>query len=263
MGSLGSGSGKWVRRFHAVPTGKIRLFCFPHAGGSASYYFPMSRSFDGRDVEVLAVQYPGRQDRRAEPCVTNLAELADRIGDALDEWTDMPFAFWGHSMGALLAFEVARRREALGRSVPLVLFASGRRAPSRYRDGRVHLLDDPGLTAELTRLGGTDPRLLAEPDLRAAILPTTRADYQAVETYVDTLRTPVSCPITAVIGDSDPDVTLEEAADWAMHTKGRFDLKVLPGGHFYLESRRREVLAIITGALKRSLPVPTAEGTAS
>src|ERR1700712_4687720 len=115
----------WIRRFHESPGASARLVCFPHAGGAATYFYPLSRTL-APSIEALAVQYPGRQDRRAEPCVDDIHELADLVAPALLEWADRPLALFGHSMGATLAFEVAGRLEKAGVR-PAGLFVSGRR----------------------------------------------------------------------------------------------------------------------------------------
>jgi surfactin synthase thioesterase subunit len=238
---------RWVRRFHPAPDTAPRLICFPYAGGSAGYFLPVSRAL-APALDVLAVQYPGRQDRRLERQVDNLPELADRIAPALAGWTGGRYAFFGHSMGAILAFEVARRLERTGTG-PAWLFASGRRAPSIQREETVHLRDDAGFLAELRQLGGTDRRILADPELLAMILPVTRADYRATETYVCPPGPPLSCPITVLTGDRDPKTTVEEASAWAAHTTAGFDLKVFPGAHFYIEEHRSSVIDVIRDTL--------------
>src|SRR5262245_13992689 len=174
---------KWIRRFHRSEDSAIALVCFPHAGGSASCYFAMSKALAPR-IEVLAVQYPGRQDRRKEAFVDNIPALADSIFEGLAPLSDYPFAFFGHSMGAILSFEVARRFERCTQMGPRWLFASGRRAPSRYRSGDVHLRTDAGLLAELRVAGGTQSRVLDDPEMLAMVLPAIRNDYKAIEKYV-------------------------------------------------------------------------------
>jgi surfactin synthase thioesterase subunit len=240
----------WIRRFHPAPESSPRLVCFPHAGGSATYFFPISRILTP-DIEVLAVQYPGRQDRRTEPPIDSIAELADILTEELRGWWDRPTAFFGHSMGATLAFEVARRIEREGRRLT-ALFASGRRAPSLSRDERCHTLPDDQLLAEIRGLAGTDAALLADDELIRMILPAVRADYRAAETYRYPPGTDLSCPLHALTGDDDPKATVEEAAAWQAHTSSAFQLHVYPGGHFYLNSHATEVLAVISRQLLRN-----------
>nr|WP_307852089.1 alpha/beta fold hydrolase [Streptomyces sp. b94] len=216
--------------------------CFPHAGGSASFFHPVSSALRP-DIEVLAIQYPGRQDRRAEEPLTDIATLADRVFDALRPHLvrEPRPAFFGHSMGATVAFEVAvrMRREGLA---PTVLVASGRRAPSRRRSDDVHLRDDKGLVAEIRKLSGTDARLLDDEEMLRAILPAVRADYRAIERYAGTPDALVDCPVEVFVGDRDEQVTLEEADAWRRHTSGDFAVHVFQGGHFYLTSRAAETI---------------------
>ncbi|MDX3538892.1 alpha/beta fold hydrolase [Streptomyces sp. MB09-01] len=239
----------WLRRFHPAEDAPVRLFCFPHAGGSASYYFPVSRALSP-DADVLAVQYPGRQDRRHERCVDDLHELADRVVAELRPWCDRPVALFGHSLGASLAFEVARRMEAAGDPAPVALFASGRRAPSRPRENQlVHLAPDEQLLARIKGMNGTDPAVLADDELLRSVLPAIRGDYKAAETYRYRPGPALTSPVTVLTGDSDPEVTAEEAAAWADHTVGPFALHRFPGGHFYLNEHVAEVIALIRGGL--------------
>ena len=229
----------WIRRFTAGP-GETRLVCFPHAGGSASYFFWLTGLLEPR-IETLAVQYPGRQDRRREPYAGSIGEMAANVAAALEDWDDLPYAFFGHSMGAVVAYETTRLLQRSGRPGPVRLFASGRRAPSAYRPGDVHTRDDEGLIAELRLLGGTDETFLRDPEIRAAALGPTRSDYQAVETYRHEPGEEPACPVTVLAGDEDPHTTLTEAQAWRRHTAGQFELRVFAGGHFFLDQHRVEV----------------------
>lgn len=237
----------WIRRFQPSPDAPVRLVCLPHAGGSASFYFPVARAL-APDADVLTVQYPGRQDRRTEPPLTRLTDLADQVADALSPWTDRPLVLFGHSMGALLGYEVATRLEAAG-TAPLALVASARRAPSRHRQESVHLRSDEGVVDELRLLGGMDTAFLEDPELREMILPAMRADYEAIETYRHTPRPPLTTPITVLTGDDDPQVTADEARSWSAHTTGPFALHTFKGGHFYLTEHNEAVLGHLRQAL--------------
>lgn len=197
-------------------------------------------------MDVLAIQYPGRQERRGEPCVDDLRELASMIAPELRPWLDRPAALFGHSMGATLAFEVALLLEREGVEL-LGLFASGRHAPSCFRDDRVHQRDDAGLIAHMRRLAGTDLQMLDDDEMLQTILPALRSDVRAAETYRYQPSPALSCPVTALIGDHDTQVNLDEAGGWADHTTGNFDLEVFPGGHFYLNAHTAAVLKSISG----------------
>jgi surfactin synthase thioesterase subunit len=233
----------WVRRYFPSAEAPDQLICLPHAGGSAPFYRPVAQALSPR-IEALAIQYPGRQDRRHEPMIDNIGELADAICQAVLDAVDRPFALFGHSMGATLAFEVALRLENAGHS-PKRVFASGRRAPSTRRDEQVHKQDDDGMVAELRKLSGTDQRVFGDEELLRMVLPAIRNDYRAAETYVCSSGT-LRCPVTALTGDSDPKASLEEVRAWSAHTDGEFDLRVYQGGHFYLIDHSADVLRVIS-----------------
>ncbi|MFJ9819362.1 thioesterase II family protein [Streptomyces sp. NPDC101151] len=233
----------WIRRYHPAPTAAVRLVCLPHAGGSASYFFSVSKELSP-DFDVLAVQYPGRQDRRGERCIDSIAELADEVTAELLPETDLPLVLFGHSMGATLAFEVARRLERRG-IVPVALFASGRRAPSHNRDEGVHRGSDEEIIAELKKLSGTQAALLGDEEILRMVLPAIRSDYKAAETYRYVDGPPLSTPIQAHFGVDDPRVSREEAAAWADHTTGPFQLHSYPGGHFYLNDEAPRLIEAI------------------
>ncbi|WP_411144260.1 thioesterase II family protein [Streptomyces sp. x-80] len=247
----------WCRSPLPAPDAPVRLVCFPHAGGAASYYHPVALALTP-DAEVLAIQYPGRQDRHTEPCVDDVGTLADHVHDALRDRMDRPVVFFGHSMGALVAFEVARRMERDGGG-PVHLFASGRRAPSRYRHETVHQRDDDGLVAELRSMSGTDSRVLEDEEVLRLVLPALRSDYRAVETYRHEPGASVRCPVTVLVGDDDPKTTLDEGRAWREHTTGAFDMQVFPGGHFYLTDRSADVIEVLRARLKSAANQPDRE----
>ncbi|MGK5554475.1 thioesterase II family protein [Actinomadura kijaniata] len=235
---MGTGTGGWFRRFHPAGEGAPRLLCFPYAGGSAGAYHALSAAL-GPAVEVTVTQYPGRQDRRREPVVVDLCELADRIAA---EAAALPTtAFFGHSMGAIVAFEVARRLE----TPPPVLIVSGRRAPSRSRQEGAHPMGDRELLDEMARLGGTDARLLDSPAFVRMILPVARGDYQAIDTYRYEPGPPLDCPIVVLAGDADPLTPVEDALAWREHGTRGGDAFVFPGGHFFLDDHLERVAEII------------------
>jgi surfactin synthase thioesterase subunit len=234
----------WIRRFHPADDAATRLLCLSHAGGSASYFFGVSRAL-APEIDVLAVQYPGRQDRLREPCLRSIHDLADGLLPAVLPLADRPLAIFGHSLGATLGYELARRLEQSGVK-PTALFASGRPAPHRTRSERTHLLDDAALLAAMKELGGTDTALLDDEDVLAMVMPSIRGDYVAAETYTHRPGPPLSCPIYALTGDKDPKVTVAEADAWREQTSAQFELTVYSGGHFYLN----DVVPDILGKLR-------------
>ncbi|MEW2548399.1 alpha/beta fold hydrolase [Streptomyces sp. NPDC047002] len=240
----------WLRRLRAAPgptAGAPLLVCFPHAGGAASSFRPLAAALGGA-VETVAVQYPGRQDRYAEPCVEDLDEMAALVAESLrlrDGGQGRPTAFFGHSMGATLAFAVARLLEGPGSSGPVGLFASARKAPSVAEGRQVHLLGDAEVVAELKSLGGTAAGALDDEELVGLVLPAVRSDYRALETYRPRPGERLGCPVTAVLGDADPRVAPAQAAAWAGHTASEFRIRVLPGGHFYLNDQVEAVAGLV------------------
>lgn len=235
--------------YRPSPDASVRLVCLPHAGGAASFYVPVAQALAPR-VEVVSVQYPGRHERYADPLVPDLGTLADRIAESLLNCTDRPYALFGHSMGSLVGFEVARRMEAAGRG-PLELFASGSRAPSVERRGRTwHDIPDDVFVARVQSMGGAGSQLLDDPDIRQMLLPALRNDYRAVERYAYRPQPPLACPVTAFTGADDPRVTVADVRTWAHHTTGPFDVEVHPGGHFFLADRWTEILDTVIRHLK-------------
>ena len=242
----------WLRCRQPRPHARVRLVCLPHAGGSAGAFRAWSAHLP-ESVELHAVQYPGREDRYHEPAVTDLHRLADLVAGALIPLLDRPLALFGHSMGAIVAHETALRLHRRG--TPLShLFLSGQPAPGHRQGGTVHLGDDDTLVSELRRLGGTRQDALDDPELRAIVLPAVRADYQAVETYRPANDAPLSCPITAFVGTEDPEATVPETRDWASQTTGPFDLRALPGGHFYLTDHTATVATDVARRLGTPWP---------
>lgn len=243
MAQPSDGDNLWCRRYRPSRDASARLVCLPHAGGSAPFFLPVAVALSP-GIDVVAIQYPGRQDRRAERPISDMAVLADRIHAILRRQPEMPVTIFGHSLGAVLGFEVTRRLEADGHG-PVRLYASGRRAPSTYRDEKVHLLDDAGILAEVRKMNGTASSVLGDDEMMRAALPALRADYRAAETYSCAPEITVNCPISALTGADDPKTTVDEANAWIRHTSGAFDLKVFPGGHFFLTDEADQVIKIL------------------
>ena len=241
-------SEKWFRRLGSDSRGGVQMVCFPHAGASASSYFALSRIL-APDVNVLAVQYPGRLDRRHEPMVADLHALADQIAHALPAALDnRAVAFFGYSMGAIVAYEVARRLDN-SRARPGVLFVAARRAPSRSQRGRV-LTTTREVVTELTKLGGTSAEVLDDDELRALFMPVIRADYEAMARYRAVDQGVVRCPISVMTGSADPLTSIEDAQAWERHTDSTAELTVFEGGHFFIDTQLQEVASRLTEHLR-------------
>lgn len=241
----------WLRRFTTAEGDGPRLVCFPHAGGSATAFKDLAQALPAH-VDVVSVQYPGRQDRYREEPFTELSALAGAVAEELSgelAADGRPYALFGHSMGALVAFETARLLAQGQLPLPQRLFLSGRGGPESDRVA-YHLFDDAQLLADVRRLGGTDQGMLDDPDILDLVLPAMRADYHALGTYRWRGGEPLTVPVTALTGDSDPMMTVEDADTWRAYTTGDFAAKVFPGGHFYLFDQLPQVAATVIEGLQ-------------
>ena len=240
---------RWITRPRPQPRARLRLFCLAHAGGGASAFRGWADALPA-DVEVCPVQLPGRENRIGEPAFDRLEPLVEALADVIDGFLDRPFALFGHSNGALIGFELARTLRARGRTEPVHLFASGRRAPDLPADrAPIHALPQAEFLAELQELGGLPPALLEHRELLEMIVPTLRADVAIHETYGFAEQAPLAVSITGYGGVADPKVSRAQLEAWARHTAGPFTLRMFPGGHFYLQEDRDATLRILTGDL--------------
>jgi surfactin synthase thioesterase subunit len=240
---------QWLRRFHPATDASagVRMVCFPHAGGSALYYRAIFAAL-GPSVSVYSVQYPGRQDRIAEPCIEDLATLSARIFKAVLPLADRPLVFFGHSMGALVAYEVALELERVAGTVLDRLVVSGRVAPSQHPADQFHRLGDQAVIDRCRAIGGSQSQALDNPAVLELIRPALIGDWTAVETYRPEPGLRLHTPIHGMVGDDDPVASIEQMRAWQDHTTGPFDLQVFPGGHFYLDERPDTAVAAV-GAL--------------
>ncbi|MDO0911792.1 alpha/beta fold hydrolase [Streptomyces sp. DT2A-34] len=240
----------WFRGMSA-PGARIRLLCFPHAGGAAVAFHDWA-ALAPPEIEVVAVQYPGRQDRLYDPCASTMEELADTITTALrHELTgDLPLALFGHSMGSSVAYEVARRLEDDPGRTLTHLVVSGRhrpRVPQEEAPGPV-----PTDTEVLDRVRLLDPEgagLYDHPELRPVIMPALRADFGLLAKYRPAHLHRLEVPVTVCGGDRDPVCTVEDLKSWSDVTTRGLDLRVFEGGHFYLQQRKEELLAFVASQL--------------
>ena len=229
-------STSWLSGPPPSANARLRLFCFPYAGGGASAYRTWAQDLPA-GVDICPVQLPGRESRLLEQPYTRIGDLIHTLLDVLWPYFDRPFAFFGHSLGALICFELARQlRQQRGLS-PVHLFVSGRRAPQLVDPDRpIHGLLEAEFVEELRRLGGTPEAVLQDADMLQLILPVLRADFAMCETYAYAGWDPLDCPITALGGWQDPKARCDELAAWHEQTQAGFRLQMFPGDHFYLRS---------------------------
>ncbi|GAA2613000.1 alpha/beta fold hydrolase [Actinomadura fulvescens] len=236
----------WLRRIAGHSNPARRLICFPHAGAGASAFHPLAEHLPA-EIELWAVQYPAREDRSSEAAPTDLIAMAGEVGYALQWLRDLPYAFFGHSMGAIVAYEAARRLPKLGIDLPVRLFASACAAPNVFA-----LESMPtGRVEDLMRHLGRGVSLLDDPEARRMLVSTVQNDLRMIGRYVLAEDGRLACPITACIGVADLEVRHVQAVEWNRFTTGSFELEKFDGDHFYLLDRPAEVCSMIARHLDR------------
>ncbi|MFH9065072.1 thioesterase II family protein [Streptomyces coeruleorubidus] len=244
-------------RWHPLPAPRARLFCFPHAGGGAVAYRTWARLLAPGGVEVIAVRLPGRETRFAETPLTRVEDIVPPLMRELAPWLDRPHAWFGHSLGAVLAFEACRAVRARSLGEPVRLVVSGRPAPHLP----LHLppVHDAPLGEFLARLratGGTQAELLAAPAALSALLPMLRADFAAGETYRCRPAPPLDCPISVYGGSGDPYAGAGDLRAWERYTAADCAVRIFDGGHFYLHDHPEPVIAALASDLALALHWP-------
>jgi surfactin synthase thioesterase subunit len=244
-----SNPNKWLLFPKLNPTASLRLFCFHYAGGSAQIFHTWPADLPP-SVEVGMVQLPGRGHRLAEPHLTRLAPLSRVVAQALQQYLDKPFAFFGHSLGALLCFEVARSLRREYHVEPLHLFISATEAPHRRnRDEQLSTLPKTALIKRLHEYNGTPPDVLQNEELMDLLLPAIRADFALLETYEYHSEAPLNCPLTIYGGIEDHEVEREKLVAWSEMTTVLSDIRMFPGGHFYINTSQSIFLQSFAGDL--------------
>ncbi|MCV6985966.1 thioesterase [Mycobacterium shinjukuense] len=221
------------------------MYIFPHAGGTPTFYVPFSRTFSS-NIKRIAIQYPGERDQPALSRLTSIPSLADEIFAMMTPTAaglGDPVAFFGHSMGGLLAFEVALRFQSAGQNV-IALFLSSCSAPGHIRYKQIQGFSDSDLLNLVAQVTGTNADFLADDEFRVGVLPTLRA-VRAIAGYDRPPEVTVSCPIYAFLGDKDWIVTEEDMGPWRARTTAEFSLRVFPGDHFYLNNNLSELVGDI------------------
>jgi medium-chain acyl-[acyl-carrier-protein] hydrolase len=236
--------------FRPAPLARVRLFCFPYAGGGTSTFRTWPAAL-GPEIELAAILLPGRERRLSEPPVSHLPTLVEMLAQSIQGYMDLPFAFYGHSMGALVSFELARHLRREGARSPAHLFLSGHRSPSR-RDNPYPVtydLPDAEFIESLRRLEGTPEEVLQNRELLRLLMPALRADFEIVNTYVYTPEPPLDCPISIFGAWQDKEAGRDDLEGWREQTTREFRLRMMPGGHFFLHTAYPAILQAATSDL--------------
>jgi len=243
---------KWFIKKLTSPEERLRLFALPYAGGGASIF----RNWEAElppNVGVYAVQAPGRENRISEAPFTSMDAMVKTISQTMAPYLDLPFFLFGHSLGARVAFELARTLRNTWGVEPRHLIVSASRGPHIPEPMPLHHLPYPAFITELQRFSGTPKAVFQNRELMALLLPMLRADFTIDETYHFQEAPPLDCPITVIGGTSDPEATQDELIAWAPHTTSRFSLKMIDGDHFFLVDQQKTLLNKIATLIKEEM----------
>jgi len=241
----------WIAFRKPNPQARLRLFCFPYAGTGALIFRTWPDGLPA-EVEVCPVEFPGRGTRLMETPFTQLSPLVEALAQALVPVLDKPFAFFGHSLGALVGFELARQLRRQSGVQPVRLFVSADRAPQiPHRDRPIHALPEGEFLVELRRLNGSPGKVLEDMELMQIMLPILRADFAVYETYVYATEPPLDCPISVFGGLQDHRVSRGDLEAWCDQTSASFSLQMFPGDHFFLNTTPSLLLKALSQVLRR------------
>lgn len=237
-------SSKWFVRPQVKPEAKSRLFFFPYAGGAPAVFTKWCADLPSH-IEGIVVHYPGRGSRFNEPTIKDMPRMVADLAQNIQPLLDKPFAFFGHSMGAWIAFELARHLRTQHLQTPRQLFISACGAPQLPDlNQKIHQLPDDEFLNELDKLNGI-PAELKNPEVMSLLLPIVRADFQLVETYEYRSDEPFDFPIFAFGALDDPRVNRKRIEAWSIHTKAKFVSQFFPGDHFFIHEAREHILNLI------------------
>jgi medium-chain acyl-[acyl-carrier-protein] hydrolase len=256
-----AGATNWLQTFKPRPTAAARLFCFPFAGGGAQSFSQWPNQLP-ENVELCAVQLPGRETRMREPPIADAHALVRAMAPSLVPKMREPFVLFGHSMGAILAFELARLLETQWQLSPRLLIVSGRVAPHRRPPREpINRLPQSEFVEGLRHLNGTPPEILADQQLMAMIAPMLRADFAVHEEYNYRTDTRLQCDVLALGGLRDPEAGRTAIGDWRQMTEGAFSLRMFPGDHFFIQSAQTLLLRTLSLELRHAIErVPVLQG---
>lgn len=237
---------QWLRVFKPNPNARLRLFCFPFAGGGVQFFHDW-HEYLPNSIELRAIQLPGRENRIREKPIKNHTDLVGAILEAMKDCIEKPYAIFGHSMGALIGYEFARAVRNAGISHPCHLVVSSRRAPHLPQVlPIIHDLPDYQFIEEIKRLNGTPKEVMESQELLRLIMPALRADIRLCETYTHNSEPPLACSITAYGGLQDHTVSRDEVDAWRRLAIGSFNIRMFPGDHFYIQTSRALFFQFLT-----------------
>ncbi|MED3853936.1 alpha/beta fold hydrolase [Priestia megaterium] len=250
---------KWIRKYGDSDKTHGRVVFLPHAGGSANFFHRLCVDLSS-NIECIAIQYPGRQDRFDEKMINSIEEYSDIITEVILGLDDKPTMLFGHSMGSLIAYNILLKYQS---ELPFItrLLASAHNPPKskpKYVD--YDSMSNDNLIAYLKRLGGFDDVLLSDPNIMEIVLPAVRNDLQAVSKYSNKSNTKINVPITAIIGEHDQSTDIESTSVWSELTTKEFQIIQLPGGHFYLSNEYRSLKKIILQAFDINIRAYSSSG---
>lgn len=235
---------RWLKCFNPKPESAFRLFCCPPAGSGTLFFRNWALGDLFPEAEMHAICFPGRESRFREPLFTDINQLIDALLPNMLSYLDKPFLIFGHSLGAIIGFEIAHRLQSQDLPLPIKLFVSARQAPGvDLQNKGLHLLPDSELKEELRLYAGTPEAVLHDDGFMKLLLPIVRADLQMNETYNFVHRVQLDCPISAFAGLNDPVTSVSDVNCWAEHTKQEFKLHTYAGGHF---PTRQEIISIMS-----------------
>lgn len=256
MSPYKSSRSPWLAYTQPSEAAKLRLFCFPFAGGGASFYRNWSQILPA-GVDVCPIQLPGRETRMREKAFTRIEPLINEASTALLPWLDKPYCLFGHSMGALVAFELARHFAAVHNATPEHLFVSGFNAPQlEYKSALRHDLPEKEFIAELARMEGTPKEVLESPELMQLLLPLLRSDCAVCDFYTYKNTPPLAHPISAYGGHDDHESPHQSLEAWRSQSGSTFDCQMFPGGHFFLQQSQQAFISSLAAKLTFILNKP-------
>jgi surfactin synthase thioesterase subunit len=240
---------KWIQHDTQQDV-RLRLFCLPYAGGGSSIYRQWQQ-FMPKDIQVCKIQLPGRENRINEHAIDCMEELVQILSKQLSMYMDQPFALFGHSMGGMATYELARYLSKNTPYTPKHVFISGCRTPNVEDNNKTYYLQGEAFIDSLRQRGGTNEVLLNNKEYMQMVEPTLRADLKLIERWHHHEIEPLTCPLSVLGGVHDPLISPDKLTTWEEYTKGDFELKLFKGGHFFLNDESNNIASVIGNTLQQ------------